>query len=564
MERIKYVVAYMRYSSENQRDGYSIEAQKAAIEAFCQQNGYNIVHFYKDEAKTGTLDSREEFQQMIADAAEGNFQAVIVHKFDRFSRDKYDNAIYKRELRNNGVRVISVLEPLDDSPESLILETLLEGMAQYYSENLSREIKKGLGVKALLAKHCGGVAPYGYKVNKETSDFEIEPTEAEVVRKVFDLYVNGMPVLEIANHLNALGLKTRINKTRGGKDFTPQMVRGILSNEKYNGTFVYRKTKKVKSHGRLKTVKQSGSDIIVLDDKIPKIVEYDLWIAAQKRLKANTYNTTRAKVEYLLDGFMFCGECGSPFVGGGSVPKYKNGVEVGRYNFYICKKKRKSHDCTAPQINKDRIEGAVIQGIIDYCYNDESIELFADDFAKWWEQHGNDNKAEIARYKDELKRLEAQKARIVSLALDDVLTPVEAKERKKEIEVKIATIEPKIRQFETPNIPSKKEIVRFMKDTKAAIQSGAFDDYRALIRQHLTKVEVFNDCQVITLKKVPYMVEPEEADVRLPRRGCKKTIDSECNTLQEHSVSIVNEPLPKELTITLKLERGKRVAYLVA
>lgn len=563
MEKIKYVVAYMRYSSENQRDGYSIEAQKAAIEAFCQQNGYNIVHFYKDEAKTGTLDNREEFQQMISDAADGNFQAVIVHKFDRFSRDKYDNAIYKRELRNNGVRVISVLEPLDDSPESLILETLLEGMAQYYSENLSREVKKGLREKALLAKHCGGVAPYGYKVNKETSDLEIEPTEAEIVRKIFELYNNGLPVLEIANHLNSMGVKTRLNKTRGGKEFSPQMVRGILSNEKYNGTYVYRKTKRIKSHGKMKNVKQSSSEIIVLEDKVPKLIEDEAWLSAQKRLKSNTYNTTRAKVDYLLNGLMFCGECGSPYIGGGSVPKYKDGVEVGRYNFYICSKKRKTHDCKAPQVNKDRIENAVIQGIIDYCYNDNSIELFAEDFSKWWATHEDENKSELAQYKAELKRLEAQKARIVSLALDDVLTPAEAKQRKNEVEIKIATIEPKIRSFEMPNVPSKTEIIRFMRETRKAIKDGTFDDYHALIRQHLAKIEVFKDCQVITLKKVPYLTEPEETEVRRPRKGCKKTIDSECYGKDYHSVSIVND-LPKELTITLRLEKGKHVAVLVA
>lgn len=564
MEVIKYVVAYMRYSSEGQRDGYSIEAQKAAIEEFCKRLGYIIVHFYTDEAKTGTLDNREAFQQMIADSASGDFQAVIVHKFDRFSRDKYDNAIYKRELRNNGVRVISVLEPLDDSPESLILETLLEGMAQYYSENLAREVKKGQTQKALLAQHCGGIVPYGYSVNPDTSEYEIVPSEAEVVRKIYELYNNGTPTQEIADHLNTLGLKTRLNKTKGGVPFTSQMVRGIIANEKYNGTFIYRKTKRIRAKGRYKTVKQNDDEVIVCEDKVPRIVDNETWVTANKRLRSRTYNTTRAKVEYLLTGLMFCGECGSPFVGGGSVPRYdKDGNEVARYNYYICSKKRKTHDCKCSQVSKERIEDAVIKGIIDYCYNDKSIKIFADDFSQWLETHNNADKAEIARYKSELKKLEQQKGRLVSLALEGVLTPVETKDRKRELEAKITSLQAKLQSMEKTNLPSKKDIMRFMEDTRHDIANGTFDDYAGLIRQHLARIDVYNGYQIITLKKVPYLTEPDENDgISTYHSPAKSISDSECKPLHYHSVSLMD--LPKELTITLRLEKGSREAVFVA
>jgi hypothetical protein len=116
----------------NQRDE-SIDAQLRAAEEFAKANNFSIVKTYIDRAKSATSDRRPEFQNMIRDSASGLFDICIVHKLDRFSRDKYDSAVYKRKLRANGVRLVSILENLDGSPESVILESVIEGMAEYYS-----------------------------------------------------------------------------------------------------------------------------------------------------------------------------------------------------------------------------------------------------------------------------------------------------------------------------------------------------------------------------------------------------------------------------------------------
>ena len=139
---IKRACAYIRYSSDNQRDE-SLEAQIRAIKEFGYAKGYEIVKVYQDKAKSATTDRRPGFQQMIKDSAYDIFDVVIVHKLDRFSRDKYDSAQYKRKLKQNGVKLVSVTENLDDSPESVILESVIEGMAEYYSKNLAREVMKG-------------------------------------------------------------------------------------------------------------------------------------------------------------------------------------------------------------------------------------------------------------------------------------------------------------------------------------------------------------------------------------------------------------------------------------
>lgn len=136
-----------------------IDAQLRAIREFAEREGYTLLEVYTDEARSATTDNRPAFQRMIADAAAGQCKAVIVHKLDRFSRDRYDSAFFKRALKKSGVRLVSVLEHLDDSPESVIMESVLEGMAEYYSRNLAREVRKGMNENALKSKHNGGIAP---------------------------------------------------------------------------------------------------------------------------------------------------------------------------------------------------------------------------------------------------------------------------------------------------------------------------------------------------------------------------------------------------------------------
>ena len=154
-------VAYARFSSENQRDE-SIDAQLRAIRKYAEDNGIEIIREYTDRAKTGTNADRESFQAMLNDSQYGDFSLVIVHKLDRFARNRYDSAVSKAKLKSNGVRIVSVLEHFDDSPESIITEGLLEAMSEYYSANLSREVMKGMKENALSCKHTGGKPPLGY------------------------------------------------------------------------------------------------------------------------------------------------------------------------------------------------------------------------------------------------------------------------------------------------------------------------------------------------------------------------------------------------------------------
>lgn len=231
---MKTAVAYARYSSDNQRQE-SIDAQVRAIKEYCKKNEIFLIHTYVDEAVSATSDQREEFLRMVEDAKNGTFQLCIVHKLDRFARNRYDSAFYRRELEKCGVKVMSVLEQLDDSPESIILESVLEGIAEYYSKNLAREVRKGLNENALSAKHNGGIAPLGYEVTPDRK-YKINEVEAESVRLIFSMYSNGYGYNLICSELNRRGLKTKL-----GRPFGKGSTADILRNEKYIGRYVWNK-----------------------------------------------------------------------------------------------------------------------------------------------------------------------------------------------------------------------------------------------------------------------------------------------------------------------------------
>ena len=154
-------VIYARYSSHAQRD-VSIEQQVADCEAYAKMNNLRVVKVYADRALSGTSDKRPEFQKMLRDAERGRWSYVLCWKVDRFARNRYDSATYKFRLKRYGVRVIYAKESIPDGPEGILLESVLEGSAEYYSANLSQNIKRGMRYNALACKVNNGSMPFGY------------------------------------------------------------------------------------------------------------------------------------------------------------------------------------------------------------------------------------------------------------------------------------------------------------------------------------------------------------------------------------------------------------------
>lgn len=354
---------YARYSSDNQREE-SIEAQVRAIKEYAESHEYKIVKIYTDEAYSAKTDDRPQFLQMIADSKKGLFDALIFHKLDRFARNRYDSAFYKKTLQENGVRPISVLENFDDSPESIILESVLEGMAEYYSANLAREVKKGQKENALSCKHNGGKPPFGYDVDVE-KNYIINEQEAVAVRKVFEMATAGQR--NICNWLNDNGYKTKY-----GKVFKTGVVTSIVKNEKYKGVYVYNQYKRKKVNGKFKDV--PNEDVIRMPGGIPSIVSEEVWEAANNMYnKSKRVNRKNSKITYLLSGIIECGVCGYTYAGERAKARGNRAERV----VYRCIGEKKNKICKNKAVRKDVIEPVIIDEL-DRVFSHTNVEVIVD------------------------------------------------------------------------------------------------------------------------------------------------------------------------------------------
>lgn len=271
--------AYARFSSEMQRDE-SIDAQMHAISAYAKREGLILTSRYIDRAKSATTDQRPAFQQMIADSGKGLFDVIIVHKLDRFARNRYDSAHYKFQLKKNGVALRSVTENLDGSPESIMLESVLEGMAEYYSRNLAREVEKGKRENALKGRHVGGIPPLGYNVAKDTKELVVNDWEAQAVRMIFNLYLQGCGYGKIIEMLNKGGYLTK-----KGKPFGKGSIYEILRNEKYMGIYIYNKAVSKNPEGKYNRHRfKDSAEIIRVENAVPPIVTPEQFRTVQLKM----------------------------------------------------------------------------------------------------------------------------------------------------------------------------------------------------------------------------------------------------------------------------------------
>lgn len=202
-------VIYARYSSDNQREA-SIEGQIRECTAFAEKNGITVLRHYIDRAISAKTDNRPEFQNMIKDSNKKLFDMIIVWKLDRFARNRYDSARYKAQLKKNGVKVVSATEVISDGAEGIILESMLEGFAEYYSVDLSEKVVRGMTDNALKCMFNGGTLPMGYVIDAE-QHFQIDPVTAPYILDAFKQYDEGATMTQIRDWLNEQGMKN----TRG-------------------------------------------------------------------------------------------------------------------------------------------------------------------------------------------------------------------------------------------------------------------------------------------------------------------------------------------------------------
>ena len=378
-------VIYARYSSHGQTE-QSIEGQLHDAYAYAERNEYTVVGEYIDRALTGTRDARPDFQRMIRDAEKHQFQLVIVWKLDRFARNRYDSAIYKARLKKSGVRVVSVMENITDGPEGVILEGLLESMAEYYSANLSENVRRGQKESVSKGWFLGGHPPYGYRV--QDHKLLISDREGPVAREIFRRYAAGESISVIAQDLNARGFRTRT-----GKPFRPSTFDSMVGNAAYMGRFTF------------------GGQVI---DCVPDpLIDPATFEAAARRRQANKRApaAAKAKVRYLLQGKVFCGHCGAPMIGESG--HSHTGVV---HNYYTCAARKKSHTCKKKNERKDALERYACRQALDYILAPDRLDVIAQAVVDAYQQDfGGSRISELERAS---ARLDAELNKLVDSLLE--------------------------------------------------------------------------------------------------------------------------------------------------
>lgn len=361
----KRAVIYARYSSDNQRSE-SIDEQVRACKYFAQHSGqYDIVGIYKDEALSGyrNIHKRDGFTKLMQDAEAHKFDAVIVYELSRFARNASDTVVYTDKLKQLGIEFISVREKLDQTPEGRMMLLVITGVNEYFSANLAIEVMRGLKENAYKAKTTGGKPPLGYDLDKD-GHYILNPTEAEAVRLMYDMYLAGYGYTRIVDELNSRGYRTKL----GGK-FLRNSIYDLLRNEKYTGTFVYNKTAQSKNGKQNRHKYKSDEDVIRVEDAFPAIITKEEYKEVLRKMEKNQRKGGRnsATHEYLLSGKVYCGHCGKSMFG---ETRARRGHE---YSYYSCNGHR-AGICDKHSVRCDKLEKEVIRQLNERYFSLEVEE----------------------------------------------------------------------------------------------------------------------------------------------------------------------------------------------
>lgn len=450
---LKTAVIYARYSCDQQSE-QSIEGQLRVCEDYAKSHDIIILDTYIDRAMSGTNDNRPDFQRMIKDSAKKTFNYVLVYKLDRFSRNKFEATIHKKTLRDNGVKVLSAMENIPDTPEGIILESLLEGMNQYYSAELSQKVKRGMRETRLKGNYQGGGVPYGYKVDGRK--IVIDEERAENVRFMYTQFAGGVYVKDIIKQLTLNG------KQYKGKTFARNTVYNILKNHKYLGVY------------------NCGDEVV--DNMYPQIVPTETFEKVQAIINSNKHGKRSVEVTYLLRHKLKCGYCGQSIIAENGTGR--NGEK--RY-YYKCRgRKAKVNDCHKAVVPKDILENMIINATIEVMSRPHIIEYVIQSLLNLQEQKCKANTALNSLYREQKQN---------EMALNNLVTAIEngimsntTNKRLHELESQQQDIERRIL------IEKSKTTVRYTeKELRTYIEQSLKLEPQLLINYFIKEVVMYDD-----------------------------------------------------------------------
>ena len=470
---MKIAVTYLRYSSDRQTE-QSIEGQLRDCMEYAERNGITIVHNYIDRAMTGTNDNREDFQRMMKDSDKRAWDYVLVYKLGRFSRNKYEMAIHRKHLQNNGIKIISVKENIPETPEGILLESLIEGMNQYYSEELSQKTKRGLRETRIKGYYSGGRINYGYDLSDVMAEVNgkqlciakkitVNESEAAVIREIFTEYAGGKNVAQIIRALTSKGIMMN------GKPFPDSTIYNILRNEKYTGVY------------------HVGGG--TYNNIFPPILSCEIFNIVRKRIDSNKYGKHPPDVSYLLRNVIRCGYCGRRVI---SFTGTSKSQVVWRY--YKCYNSVKGKEgCHGKSIKKEDIENLVVETLANLIGTESNLNFLADAIVAQSEKAAQEN--------NEVRHLEGELAK-VNKALKNLLVAIEAgiytdttRERMLQLEEEKRVLYEKLveQKVQAKNVLKKADVLKYIRPALNQTKQILVD---ILVRE----IRLYDDKIVIMLK----------------------------------------------------------------
>ena len=475
---------YARVSSDRQDVDLSVAAQLRALRDYAQRNSYLVAREYVDEAESGRIADRPQFSRMLDEASkpEAPFKEILVWKFSRFTRKREHAVAFKSMLRRRGVRVVSITEQADDTPTGKLLEAIIESVDEFYSENLAQEVLRGMREAATRGFWMTTYAPYGYRRvyvqdgPKKRPKLELNPPADAVVRRIFDMVLQGKSILDVTKTLNSEGIPTT-----NGRKWLKTTIHTMLDHEAYTGTLVWGAKAK------------DGAPPVRVEDAHPAIVSKRDFQKARKLLASRApkkMNPRRASSPYLLSGLVKCETCGKAMTAAEA--------KSGRYTYYICHSllKRGKGTCETPRLNARNFEKLIVSEIRENVLTESNIRDLVKLLDEEMDGVAREQRERLETIEEELEDVKKRLGRIwqvietTDIEMADASERIrEHRERKEKLEIAAGEARALLsdrRQF----LDSADTIAAFAAEMSEFLKTSELTETKAFVRSFVKEIVV--------------------------------------------------------------------------
>ena len=475
---------YARVSSDRQDVDLSVAAQLRALRDYAEKNGYLVCREYIDEAESGRIADRPQFQRMLDEASkpQSPFQEILVWKFSRFTRKREHAVAFKSMLRRRGVRVVSITEQADDTPTGKLLEAIIESVDEFYSENLAQEVTRGMRESASRGFWVTSYAPYGYKRvhvqdgPKKRPTLELNPPADAVVRRIFDMALQGKSILDVTKTLNAEGIPTT-----NGKKWLKTTIHTMLDNEAYTGAVVWG------------TKAKDGAPPVRVEDAHPAIISKGEFQRVKKLLGSRApkrMNPRRASSPYLLSGLLRCQTCGKAMTAAEA--------KSGKYTYYVCHSllKRGSGTCKTPRLNAKNFEELIVTNIRENVLTESNIRDLVKLLDEEMDGVAAEQRERLETIEEELDEVKRRLGRIwqaietTDIEMADASDRIrEHRERKEKLEIAAEEARAILAERRVM-LDSADTIATFAADMSEFLKTSELTETKAFVRSFVKEIEV--------------------------------------------------------------------------